>query len=71
MEKNLKKKGQIDIRVYVNHFALHLKLTQYYKLTMFQFLKKAETNYKQNKGGQGPAGICGQTLFVTVSDCKD
>ena len=35
MEKNLKK--QIDNQ---NHFAIHLKLAQYFKSTILQFLKK-------------------------------
>ena len=36
MEKNLKK----NIYIYLlSHFAVHLKLTQYYKSTILQFLK--------------------------------
>ena len=29
----------INVFMYLNHFALHLKLTQYCKLTILQFLK--------------------------------
>ena len=36
MEKNLKK----YIYIYLNHFAVHLKLTQYCKSTIFQLKKK-------------------------------
>ena len=39
MQKNLK-------RMYIYSFAVHLKLTQHYKSTILQFLKKS--TYKQS-----------------------
>ena len=44
METNLKKE-----QIYTNHFAIHLKLTQYYKSTKFQFLKKVKSLKKSKK----------------------
>ena len=38
MEKNLKK--NIYIYIYLSHFAIHLKVTQYYKSTILQLKKK-------------------------------
>ena len=34
MEKNLKKNIYMYIHIQLNHFAVYLKLTQHYKLTM-------------------------------------
>ena len=31
----------VCVCMYLNHFGVHLKLTQHYKLTILQFLKKA------------------------------
>ena len=38
METNLKKE-----QIYTNHFAIHLKLTQYCKSIKFQFFKKVKS----------------------------
>ena len=38
MEKNTKK----NVYVYWNHFAVHWKLTQYCKSTVFQLKKRAQ-----------------------------
>ena len=37
MEKNLKKKIHIYIHIQLNHIAVPLELTQYYKSTVLQF----------------------------------
>ena len=44
METNLKKE-----QIYTDHFAIHLKLTQYYKSTKFQFFKKVKSLKKSKK----------------------
>ena len=44
METNLKKE-----QIYMNHFAIHLKLTQYCKLTNFPFFLNGEKFKKSKK----------------------
>ena len=36
------------IHMKLSHFAVHLKLTQYCKLTILQFLKKVKKRHKRN-----------------------
>ena len=48
MQKNLKK----DMYMYSNHLAIHLKLTQYGKSTVFQFFKKGAFEGKKRKQGE-------------------
>ena len=53
MEKNLKKK-KIYIYVYLNHFAVHLKLTQHCKSTILSLKKKKKrTSCHQAKAELG------------------
>ena len=49
MEKNQKKKKEnvcvcVCIYICLNHFAVYLKLTQYFKSTYFNLKKRKETN---------------------------
>ena len=47
MEKNLKK--NVYTYVYMNHFAVHLKLTRHCKLTILQFKKFGHLKTKGRK----------------------
>ena len=48
MEKNLKKNIYICVYIYMNHFAVHWKLTQYCKSALLQY--KIKIKLKKGRG---------------------
>ena len=58
----------IHICIYLNHFAVHLKLTQHFKSTILQLKKKRERK-SSRLGGTGQEGERETILTRSIFGC--